>query len=73
MAVFTSSVLSLRRKLIRNALYDAGAFGPDSAKALSETNLENPASFQEYTNQLVDLEIIHRTPDGRYYVDFPVE
>ena len=69
MAVFTSSALALRRKLILQALMEAGAVGPESAKALSETNLVNPDDFQEYTTQLVSLGVIHRTPDGKFYVD----
>ena len=69
MAVFTSSALALRRKLILQALREAGAVGPESAKALSETDLVTPDDFQEYTTQLVDLGVIHRTPDGKFYVD----
>ena len=69
MAVFTSSALALRRKLILQALREAGAVGPESAKAMSETELVNPDDFQEYTMQLVNLGVIHRTPDGKYYVD----
>jgi hypothetical protein len=68
-AVFTSSALALRRKLILQALREAGAVGPESAKALSETDLVNPDDFQEYTTQLVSLGVIHRTPDGQYYAD----
>ena len=69
MAVFTSSALALRRKLILQALREAGAVGPESAKALSETDLINPDDFQEYTMELVSLGVIHRTPDGKYYAD----
>ena len=69
MAVFTSSALALRRKLILQALREAGAVGPESAKALPETNLVNPDDFQEYTTQLLNLGVIHRTPDGKYYAD----
>ena len=69
MAVFTSSALALRRKLILQALREAGAVGQESAKALSETDLVNPDDFQEYTTQLVSLGVIHRTPDGKYYAD----
>ncbi len=68
MAVFTSSVFALRRKMIIRALIKAGAADPTSAKALSETDLENPESFPEFTGRLVDLKVIHRTPDGKYYV-----
>ncbi len=69
MAVFTSSALALRRKLILQALREAGAVGPESAKPLSETDLMNPDDFPEYTMQLVSLGVIHRTPDGKYYAD----
>ena len=69
MAVFTSSAMALRKKLIIEALRKAGANSPKTAKALSETDLENPDSFQEYTEDLADLNIIRETPDGKYYVD----
>ena len=69
MAVFTSSVFALRKKMIIQALRDAGAVGPESAKALSETNLVNPDSWPEHTRQLAEKGIIRRTPDGKFYVD----
>ena len=69
MAVFTSSAMALRKKLIIEALRKAGAISPKTAKALSETDLENPDSFQEYTEDLADLNIIREAPDGKYYVD----
>ena len=69
MAVFTSSVLTMRRKMIIQALRTAGAFGPETAKKLSETDLVNPDSYPEYTKQLVDRNEIHMTPDGRYYTE----
>ncbi len=69
MAVFTSSALTLRKKMIIEALRKAGAQSPESAKALSETDLENPGQFQEYTEQLADMDVIYKTPDGKYYVD----
>jgi hypothetical protein len=69
MAVFASSALTLRKKLIIAALREAGATKPASAKALTETNLENPDSFQEYTERLVDMNVIRKTPDGKYYVN----
>ena len=68
MAVFTSSALTLRKKLILEALQEAGATGPESAKALRETTLENPDSFPEYTERLVFLDVIGKTPDGKYYI-----
>ena len=69
MAVFTSSVFTLRRKMIIQALREAGAVTPETAKALSETNLVNPDSWPEYTRKLTEMKIIHGTPDGKYYVD----
>ena len=68
MAVFTSSAFALRRKLIVEALTEAGANSPETARALDDTGLENPDMFAEYTRQLVDMEVIGRTADGRYYV-----
>ena len=68
LAVFTSSVLALRKTMIIRALRDADAFGPDSARALSDTDLENPDDFPEYTRRLVDLDVIRSTPDGRYFL-----
>ena len=68
MAVFTSSAFALRRKLILEALKDAGADSPETAKALTDTGLVNPDMFAEYTRQLVDMEVIGKTADGRYYV-----
>ena len=69
MAVFTSSAMSLRKKRIIDALRKAGAESPESAKALSETDLENPDQFLEYTELLADMEVIQQTPDGKYYID----
>ena len=68
MAVFTSTAMSMRRELIKNALRKAGAVSPETAKKLPETDLINPDSFQEYTSQLAEMGIIHRTADGKYYV-----
>lgn len=68
MAVFTSSAFALRRKLIVEALTEAGANGPETAKALNDTGLVNPDMFAEYTQQLVDMKVIGKTADGRYYV-----
>lgn len=69
MAVFTSSVLSMRKKLIIEALRESGARTPESAKALAETDIINPDSFPEFTKQLADTGVIKRTADGKYYVD----
>lgn len=68
MAVFTSSVFALRRKMIVEALRDAGATDPGTARALEDTGLENPDMFAEYTRQLVDMKVIGKTADSRYYV-----
>ena len=68
MAVFTSSAFALRRKMIVEALRDAGAISPEKARALEDTRLENPDMFAEYTQQLVDMKVIGKTADSRYYV-----
>lgn len=68
MAVFTSSAMSLRRHLITGALKKSGAVSPETAKSLREAGVENPDHFPEYTEWLAELEIIHRTGDGRYWI-----
>ena len=68
MAVFTSSVLSMRKKLIIEALQKSGARTPETAKTLAETDIINPDSFSEYTKRLADMGVINRTADGKYYV-----
>lgn len=68
MAVFTSSAFALRRKLIVDALERCGAGTPETAKTLAEAGVENPDLFEEYTEKLVWLEVIRKTPDGKYYL-----
>ena len=67
MAVYTSSALTLRRKLIVEELRSAGAVSPESAKALSDTCLQNPDLFSEYTEKLADMGVIRSAGDGKYY------
>lgn len=67
MAVFTSSAFALRRKRIVEALRDCGATGPVTARALADTGLENPDMFAEYTRTLVEMGVVGKTEDGRYY------
>ena len=69
MAVFTSSVMALRRKMIVRCLRKSGAVSPDTAKTLEEARVINPDNFPEFTQQLVWLDVIHRTKDGKYYTD----
>jgi len=69
MAVYTSAVLSMRKKLIIEALRKAGANSPETAKSLAETDIVNPDSFPDYTKQLADMGVIKRAPNGKYYVD----
>lgn len=68
MAIFTSSVFALRRKLIVDALARCGARTPETAKTLAEAGVENPDLFEEYTEKLVWLEVIRKTQDGKYYL-----
>ena len=69
MAVFTSSVFALRRRLIADALRKSGARTPETAKTLAEAGVVNPDLFEEYTEKLVLLEVIRKTGDSRYYVE----
>jgi len=68
MAVFTSSVFALRKKMILEALRKCGAGSEETAKTLSDAGVENPDHFAEYTEKLVAMGWIRRTADGRYYV-----
>lgn len=69
MAVFTSAAMSLRKKIITDALKSSGATGPETAKTLAEAGVENPELLPEYTEQLVCYEFIHKTADGKYWTD----
>jgi predicted transcriptional regulator len=68
MAVFTSSVFAMRKKMITDALKAAGACTPETARTMAEAGLEHPELFTEYTRQLTDLGVIRRTENGRYYL-----
>ena len=69
MAVFTSAAFAMRKKLILRALEKSGAKSPETAKTLAEAGVENPELLPEYTEQLVDFEMIHKTADGKYWID----
>ena len=69
MAVFASAAMALRKKIITDALKSSGATGEDAAKTLAEAGVENPELLPEYTEQLVDFEMIHKTADGKYWID----
>ena len=69
MAVFTSAAMSLRKKIIIDSLKNSGATNPESAKTLDEAGVVNPDLFPEYTEQLVYYEFIHKTADGKYWID----
>ena len=65
--------MTMRRKMITEALEKAGAYGKEKAKALTETELMHPEDFREYTDRLADMGVIRRTPDGKYYLDGKTE
>ena len=69
MAVFTSAAMGLRKKIITDALKRSGATSAETAKTLAESGVENPDLFREYTEQLVGYGFIHKTADGKYWVD----
>ena len=68
MAVFTSSVFALRKKIIMNALAGSGAKTKETAKTLKDAGVVNPELFAEYTEKLVRMGLIYKTDDGRFYV-----
>ena len=68
MAVYTSAVFALRKKMILEALEKCGAKSEETAKTLKDAGVVNPDSFGEFTGKLVAMELICRTADGRFYV-----
>ena len=64
MAVYTSSVFALRKKMILEALADCGA----KTETLQEAGVKNPGIFAEYTEKLVTMGLLKKTSDGRFYV-----
>ena len=69
MAVYTSSVFALRKKMILEALADCGAKTEETAKTLQEAGVKNPEIFAEYTEKLVTMGLLKKTKDGRFYVE----
>jgi len=68
MAVFTSTALALRKKMILTALKACGAFSPETALTLEEAGVENPSGFPGFTEDLVGFDILGKTKDGRYWI-----
>lgn len=69
MAVFTSSVFAMRKAMILEALQREQAFSPETAVTMEEAGIVNIENFREYTESLVNQEVIRRTGDGRFYRD----
>ena len=68
MAVFTSTVFALRKKMILDALEACGAKSEETAKTLKDAGVVNPESFEEYTEKLAGMGLLGKTSDGRFYV-----
>ena len=68
MAVYTSSVFALRKKMILEALAGSGAKTEETAKTLQEAGVKNPDLFEQYTEKLVTMGLLGKTKDGRFYV-----
>lgn len=68
MAVFTSSFIALRKKLILEGLMKNRAFSPETAMTLAEAGVENPDYMPEYTGKLVFYGILGKTKDGKYWI-----
>lgn len=67
MALFPPIPL-VRKNLIVKKLTACGADSEARARTLAEAGVINPNGFRRVTDRLVRMGIIHRTPDGRYYV-----
>jgi len=65
---FFSPVPLIRKNVIVKKLAACGADSEKTAKTLAEAGVINPNGFRRITDRLVRMGIIHRTPDGRYYV-----
>ena len=58
----------IRRNAIIKKLKARGATSAETAKTLAEAGIINPNGFQRVTDKLVKTNIIHETPDGKYYI-----
>ena len=67
MALFPPVPL-IRKKVIVKQLIACGATNESSAKTLEEAGVIYPHGFKRITDHLVRSGVIHKTPDGKYYV-----
>ena len=58
----------IRKNIIVKQLTDCGATSEATARTLAEAGVINPNGFKRITERLVKTGVIHRTPDGKYYV-----
>ena len=58
----------IRRNVILKKLSECGATSEKTARTLAEDGVINPNWFKRITELLMRQSIIHRTPDGRYYI-----
>ena len=58
----------IRRNVILKKLSECGATSEKTARTLAEAGVINPNGFKRITELLMRQSIIHRTPDGRYYI-----
>ena len=68
MAIYASSTLALRRKLIVEGLLKCGALSPETAKTLAEAGVANPDDFKGFTRMFVQSGAINQTPEGKFWV-----
>ncbi len=59
----------IRIRTILNKLRACGATSAETACTLRDAGVINPDAFKRITEQLVERNIIHRTEDGKYYID----
>lgn len=64
-----SPALLLRRKMMLQKLKACGAVTEESAVTLKEAGMFLPNAFPKLTQNLIDLQMINRTKDRKYYLN----
>jgi len=59
----------IRKNIIVKQLLNCGATSEKTAKSLAEAGVMNPNGFKRITDRLVKMGSIHKTPDGKYYIE----
>ena len=65
---FFAPIPLIRRNIILKSLKNCGATSEQTARTLTDAGVVHPNGFKRITEMLVRRGMIHKTPDGRYYV-----